>query len=516
MEKSYDVFISFKNTTETGDYTEDSRIARELYDAFKSSGLNPFYSEESLGAMGSSDYTNDIENALKNSKTMVVVLTKVKHAESRWVAKEWQLFDSFYLNNIREGKNLYTLTKKVDVTQLPPTLATVENFDYANGLDPVVKAIHAVAEKPILKRYRRMQLKLKLKPILTAIGLVLIFALGVLAGHFGTRFYDRFFNIGDKVYPGDNSQGSSIHGVQNNAQSGSQNGTQNDVGSNQDTQGTENTQGNSNDPNAAPGSTTTNPPGNLTVSDSNDTTSSSAEGTTRETAFSIALDTTYSATINTENDTLWCKFTTGADQAVHRLILSPQIAAEDIDRSRSTHIDMAIYDSVGIMLSHKEVYYFRGETGFIDLYLEPNKDYHIKCNLKNFTDNASLPFSLQVEEKPCDVGTTVETATKLTFGQRYEATLDSTLPEYFVFLPEESASYKITLHNINTGTYIRLAHGKKDDILSKYESTYNLSVENENNDYTTAWLNKNIPYYFRINTDKLETNGKYIIVVEKN
>ena len=52
----------------------------------------------------------------------------------------------------------------------PDNCLIMENFDYANGLDPVVKAIHAVAEKPILKTLSGSSIRRTtfLKPAATA------------------------------------------------------------------------------------------------------------------------------------------------------------------------------------------------------------------------------------------------------------------------------------------------------------------------------------------------------------
>ena len=43
--RSYDVFISFKNTGRDGGATEDSIWARKVYDALKAEGIRVFFSE---------------------------------------------------------------------------------------------------------------------------------------------------------------------------------------------------------------------------------------------------------------------------------------------------------------------------------------------------------------------------------------------------------------------------------------------------------------------------------------
>lgn len=489
MEKTYDVFISFKNTKSNGDYTEDSKIARELYDAFKSSGLQPFYSEESLGEIGSSDYTKDIDNAIKNAKAMVVVLTKAEYAESRWVEKEWQAFEHYYLNNVREGKNLFTLTKKVAVADLPITLASVENFDYKNGIDPVVKAIHAIAEKPVSRRYIWNRRKVKMRSFLIGMGLFLIFAAGVLAGHFGTCVYDMIFSeTGTSIQPSQDS-GNNQNGQ--NSQNTIQNGQ---VGVPGDQTSTGNTA----------------PTIGLEIVDKES--ASASQGASRETAISVTLNTTYTCNLNSESDVLWCKFKTGSKKAVHRLMLTPNIAKEDIDRSRGINVSMGVYDSMGILLKEINIAYFGGDPGYLDMSLNTDAEYYIKYALNKTEDNVEYSISLQADERPCDVDIAIENATALTLGQKYEAVLDSTFPEYFVFTPEKGGQYMVTLHNINTGTDIDIYCGTKADM--NYNG-WSASAKNENRTSYGLYLSAGYPHYFKVYTNKYETNGKYIIVVEE-
>lgn len=130
----YDIFISFKHTDNNENETEDYRMAKSLYDELTRKGYSVFFSSASLERMGSSRYKADIDNALDSSKAMIVVLTKAEYAVSHWVQYEWDSFYNDFLSGEREAANLFTLTKNVNIHELPRTLRNVQNFNYETGL----------------------------------------------------------------------------------------------------------------------------------------------------------------------------------------------------------------------------------------------------------------------------------------------------------------------------------------------------------------------------------------------
>lgn len=129
-----DIFISYKHTDEYGDITPDHLIAEKLYNTLVSLGYNVFFSSNSLEKLGSSRYKADIDTALDTAKVMVVVICQVEHATSHWVQYEWDSFYNDYLSGVRKDANLFTLTKDININDLPRTLRNVQNFDYSEGL----------------------------------------------------------------------------------------------------------------------------------------------------------------------------------------------------------------------------------------------------------------------------------------------------------------------------------------------------------------------------------------------
>ncbi len=62
---NYDVFISFKNSGDNFNRTEDCELAYEIYNELNGRpGINSFYSEESIKSIGESDYKKAIDAAL--------------------------------------------------------------------------------------------------------------------------------------------------------------------------------------------------------------------------------------------------------------------------------------------------------------------------------------------------------------------------------------------------------------------------------------------------------------------
>jgi len=98
----YEVFISFKNSTNKGDKTKDVHEARKIYERLSAAGLKVFFSEESLAETGKGHFSKSIENALDQASVLVLVASTREHIESRWVEAEW---DSF-MNDVRSGNKM--------------------------------------------------------------------------------------------------------------------------------------------------------------------------------------------------------------------------------------------------------------------------------------------------------------------------------------------------------------------------------------------------------------------------
>lgn len=101
-EQEYDIFISYKATDVNGDKTEDSVIAREIYDELTSKNYKVFFAEKSLEDRMGSEYEPIIFKALHTSKLFILVGTSKENVESNWVRNEW----SRYIDRIKTEDGL--------------------------------------------------------------------------------------------------------------------------------------------------------------------------------------------------------------------------------------------------------------------------------------------------------------------------------------------------------------------------------------------------------------------------
>ena len=91
-EEDFDVFISFKATDENGIATEDSVIARNIYDELEKRGIKTFFSEVTLRNRFGDEYEPIIYRALYSCKFFILVATKEEYIEAPWVKNEWTRF----------------------------------------------------------------------------------------------------------------------------------------------------------------------------------------------------------------------------------------------------------------------------------------------------------------------------------------------------------------------------------------------------------------------------------------
>ena len=148
----YDVFISYKHTDEQGNPTLDSVLARELCEILENNGYSVFFSSQTLEKIGSSRYKADIDEALDQSRAMIVVFTKAEYARSHWVQYEWDSFYNDYLSGVRKEPNLFTYTKDVPTADMPRTLRNIQNFSYVEGMPHLLESLLNVLKPDELNR----------------------------------------------------------------------------------------------------------------------------------------------------------------------------------------------------------------------------------------------------------------------------------------------------------------------------------------------------------------------------
>ena len=92
-EAPYDVFICYKETDlDTGEETEDVKLADELYKELTKRGYKVFFARKTLEEKLSIEYEPYIFAALKSAKAMAVIGTKAEYFSSVWVKNEWGRF----------------------------------------------------------------------------------------------------------------------------------------------------------------------------------------------------------------------------------------------------------------------------------------------------------------------------------------------------------------------------------------------------------------------------------------
>jgi hypothetical protein len=196
----YDVFISHKS--------EDESIAKELYKFLQINELTVFLADKSLNE---SDYKEQIDKALEDSKNLVAITTKAEYLESKWVKYEWNTFLKEILSDESEGteyKQIFTIIdNKIKRKDLPLSLRTLQYFYLSEYKDKLLSFLkkEIISEQPNKKLGQKILKELsKLKDGLLAIFsvgiiIILIFSVFFSAGfgytHFSERKYDKLYDL---------------------------------------------------------------------------------------------------------------------------------------------------------------------------------------------------------------------------------------------------------------------------------------------------------------------------------
>lgn len=126
-QEKYDVFICYKETDETtGDRTEDSVIAQDIYFELEKQGYKTFFARKTLEGKLGSAYEPIIFSALNSSKVMVVLGTKPDYFNSIWLKNEW----SRYLDFAKDGnKLLIPAYRGFSPYELPKEFSNLQSLD---------------------------------------------------------------------------------------------------------------------------------------------------------------------------------------------------------------------------------------------------------------------------------------------------------------------------------------------------------------------------------------------------
>ncbi len=147
MSYHYDLFISFKNSTELG-LTEDREVAGKFFEILNKNNFNVFFSNIVLSDKGIANYMLEIQNALEESKAILVIFSRVEYISQGWVAQEWMTFLNLLMKD--PNRNIYIFSIKNDNTKLPPFLRPYECFgDYTAAIKHLTNGLknHDVVQK---------------------------------------------------------------------------------------------------------------------------------------------------------------------------------------------------------------------------------------------------------------------------------------------------------------------------------------------------------------------------------
>ncbi len=147
-EKPFDIFISYKESDENGERTEDSLIAHQLYNQLTNKGYKVFFSRMTLKEVIGEEFEPYIYSALNSSKLMLLVTTKVEYIQSVWVKNEWSRY--LQLMDSDSNKHIALAYKNINPYELPMELRGIQgtNLSIAGAdLDILTAADRYVTDK---------------------------------------------------------------------------------------------------------------------------------------------------------------------------------------------------------------------------------------------------------------------------------------------------------------------------------------------------------------------------------
>lgn len=146
-EDSYDVFICYKETDNTGKRTQDSVLANDIYYQLTEEGFKVFYATITLEDKIGQEYEPYIFSALNSSKVMLSLGTKPEYFNSPWVKNEWSRFLKIMKRD--RSKMLIPCYRDMDAYELPEEFAHLQAQDMSKigFINDVVRGIKKVINK---------------------------------------------------------------------------------------------------------------------------------------------------------------------------------------------------------------------------------------------------------------------------------------------------------------------------------------------------------------------------------
>jgi tetratricopeptide (TPR) repeat protein len=126
-EEPYDVFICYKETSDSGSRTKDSTLAQEIYYQLEKEGYKVFFARITLEGKLGQDYESYIRAALEKARLMLVIGTKKEYFEAVWVRNEWSRF--LLLKKEDSSKQIFPCYRDMDAYDIPDELSMYQSQD---------------------------------------------------------------------------------------------------------------------------------------------------------------------------------------------------------------------------------------------------------------------------------------------------------------------------------------------------------------------------------------------------
>ena len=141
-ELPYDVFISYKETDDaTGERTESSVLAQEIYNELTRADIRTFFSRITLEEHLGENYEPYIYAALHSAKVMLVVTTDRQELNSVWVKNEWMRYLHFMEKD--KSKSIIPVYKNISPYELPTLLSAYQASDMSK-LGAIQDLVHGI------------------------------------------------------------------------------------------------------------------------------------------------------------------------------------------------------------------------------------------------------------------------------------------------------------------------------------------------------------------------------------
>jgi hypothetical protein len=123
--QKFDVFISAKS--------EDYCYAEKIYDFLKNQGINVFFSEGCLHKIGNTDFRYEIDRVIEQVNHMVVVTSSPENLRSKWVQREWGIFENEKLAGRKNGNIVTVVVKNIPEEKMPLALRSSEVLQFSDS-----------------------------------------------------------------------------------------------------------------------------------------------------------------------------------------------------------------------------------------------------------------------------------------------------------------------------------------------------------------------------------------------